>query len=177
MLSEYDKSITGEPELVAVKSDYIPGVSIRILDSINPHPELVFTLLDNMLSALHFLHLRGIVHTNINDNNIIYDDNSNEFILIDFSNSYYYGDKKISDNDFKKLLERDLYKLGIAAYKLGTGIEFPYRNTQPLKEKYLIYKPNRDLGYFIDILILENNRSIEEIYKMWVFKKGSLDVS
>jgi len=174
IIYQYDKNINGHPILYGLLTEYIPGNTINELIIHQSYPNLIYKLLDNMLSALYFLHTNGIVHNNINGDNVIFNDEDNKFVLIDFSNAIYFFDTNIYSSEmlnFKQLLERDIYHLGLLAYKLGTGLSFPYRNKEIRKDEYLIYPMDRKIGYFIDLLILEYNRPISEIYKIWNYKK------
>lgn len=116
--------------------------------------ELLFNFLDDLIEELYTIHINGVCHGDININNIVLT-NEKKFKLINFKNN------QISI----QCIKNDIYNLGITAYKLFTG------NNPFINGKYLPYRGNRKLGKFIDILILQPNRTTEEIYKMWLLEK------
>lgn len=113
----------------------------NIFSSYNSQPPALFNILFyNMLVDLFYVHQRGVAHNDIKENNFLYENNRNLYLLSDFSiscntrckviGSTFYMAPEVMDNyDTKQnvpfMQSADIWSLGVTMYRVATG-GFPF---------------------------------------------------
>lgn len=186
------KLIIGNP-INVICTEYIDGPNLDIyinylhsnknisfIDSIRVIESLAYTFIEQMLSAIKYIHEKSIAHRDIKPENIMYKMNENKFIIIDFGLSIYQNTthfggsdkyiypkiKKLRRNEqeisFELYQATDIYALGLCLYLLVNGV-LPFHNDQYRKSAF-----NSNLiNIMIEKLIFNPEEKIVNILNFW----------
>ncbi|MEO7215160.1 serine/threonine-protein kinase [Mucilaginibacter sp.] len=136
--------ITESGSLPFIEMEFIEGPDLEEL--LNPPHEQVFTVkeaikvAEQLASALSHCHRLGIKHGDIKSNNIKYNIQTGNYILLDFGMAIMTEEQRRTSlkhagaiefmapeqNDGEMLLQTDIYSYGVVMYELLTGqVPFP----------------------------------------------------
>lgn len=163
--------------------NYIHGRTVREImrdGSIEDKNQFIFELLKDICQGMNELWKRGYVHRDIKPENIMYNDSSNNFVLIDSGIAYAIGETSLTPTGMNvgtlpymspeqlkatryRDIRTDIYSLGIVAYEIVHG-QHPYfmrnmRQTELFK-KIITYVPpeldSQTVGVDDKILVIIN---------------------
>ena len=146
-----------ENNTVYIVMEYIEGKTLKELVK-NTSPlsiSLLTNLIDNIASALDYLHKNGYVHRDVSPNNIMYKDNDNIFILLDLGSVKSLGQitslLMVTDNYSPPELHvsnvpatpaTDIYSFSAVLYYAITGDHPPSAKDLQSGVKYLAFPSN-----------------------------------
>lgn len=166
----YDKEKVG-----CIFLEYISGETLTNTNISNLTSKQKFKIIKQLLSAIEIAHYNGIIHRDINPNNIMLDDNG-DVKVIDFgickikqmvkSATVYhmgtnlYSAPEVHLNSQNATEQSDLYSIGAVIYYLFTGEQPPIAtcfqdiinhasgfdvNLKPIVKKLVAENPNEDI--------------------------------
>jgi len=163
--------------------DYIHGRTVREIirdNSIEDKNQFIFELLKDVCRGINELWKRGYVHRDIKPENIMYNESSNNFVLIDSGIAYATCETSLTPTGMSvgtlpymspeqlkatrcRDVRTDIYSLGIVAYEIAHG-QHPYftRNMDQteLFKKIIMYVPpeldSQTVGVDDKILVIIN---------------------
>ena len=161
----------------AIEYDYINGFTLDT-GSIITHKDLLASNMLILYNVLLILHANGIYHNDIKPENILFDQKSNSFVLIDlglacsqscagkqFANCKYLGDVRYIDEEFLEIKESDLtyenraqndiyalFKSYNDSFKnlFGFGVKISPNNIATLSPNYGLIESAKLWLYYLD---------------------------
>jgi len=170
--------------------DYIHGRNVREIISdndIEDKNKFIFELLEHICKGANELWRKGYVHRDIKPENIMYNEHSNNFVLIDSGIAYATCETSLTPTGMTvgtlpymspeqlraigcKDIRTDIYSLGIVAYEIADG-QHPYfiknMDQTELFKKILTYVPPK-----LDSKIVSVNDEILVIINKMIKKRA-----
>jgi len=109
----------------------------------------------SLLQTLNKIHKKNIIHYDIKADNVLYSKDTGKTVIIDFEQKYtkeYRSPEYIAKKNVS--YKTDLWSMGVLFYLLSVD-EFPFENSQEIKEKKLVFPKNFSKGYcqFLSFLL------------------------